>query len=597
MYLNREQAQCVEDDGHCLVVACPGSGKTRVITKKIAAILTRNPDARIVAVTFTRDSATELIERAVKEIGEDKFKRSCRIGTFHSLAIRQLRMANLLGSLASPAQQFALVGRAMAQVGFTGNRDDATQVIESGKTSLIDHPSHDDPLYLAYVELLLRQKLVDLYDVLRDAVTYMRSGRIHPYPIQHLLIDEFHDTDNIQMAWAFEHVKAGAVATCVADDDQSIYSWRGALGNAGMLAFQKHCNARLITLGMNYRSHSEILELADSIIRLDKDRIPKTLESAKGPGGVINFHRVGSASHEALSVADEIGRHCISLKESKVAFTQTVPVGSWAVLARNRRYLDALELELQVRKIKYHRSASESLWNRAPFLQLLTLLRSLQTGAPDGVDSALHHFITIQCGTPAANNALDALHRLGGDQFSRLLDGHVPSGVSDALTVTESQIIFSFAKIASDWRRLLSEGRYSAVINCVAGWLASMEKDTKMVPLIEKMGEFLAGMNGSLDSRVAALRFKNNKAVADSRDGVALTTMHAAKGLEFENVWIIGCNDNIIPNPKAGNVAEERRLLYVAVTRAMKTLHISATTESKVSPLLTEAGVVFDTTL
>lgn len=597
MQLNREQAQCVEEDGHCLVVACPGSGKTRVITRKIAALLSRHPDARIAAVTFTRDSAGELTERATHEIGEAKFKLSCRIGTFHSLAIRQLRGANLLGSLASPAQQYALMGRAISQSKFGGSWEEATQIIESAKTALTEHPSHDEPVYLAYEELLSRQKLVDLYDVLRNAVTYMRDGRIKPYPVQFMLVDEFQDTDHVQMAWVLEHAKVGTLTTCVADDDQSIYSWRGALGNVGMLDYKATCNARLITLGQNYRSHSEILAFADAIIRLDEARIPKALVAARGPGGKVSLHRAGTAINEAEQVADEIERHTVPLDIPTKAFTRTVPAGSWAVLSRGRRYLDGLETELQLRKIKYRRPASDSIWNRAPFLQMLMLLRSLQSGNPDGVDSALHHALSIQFGAPAANNAMDTLHRLAGDRFSHLIDGWIPPEAQRTLVAPEMEVVTTFATLSGFWRQRLADGLYSVVISGVAKWLAKFEKDEKAIQLIERMGVFLAEMNGSLVSRVNATSEKPNQKGNDGpKDGVVLTTMHASKGLEFDRVWVIGCNDNIIPSPKSGNLAEERRLLYVAVTRAKKVLHLSATTEAKVSPLLTEAGVTFNTT-
>jgi superfamily I DNA/RNA helicase len=160
------------------------------------------------------------------------------------------------------------------------------------------------------------------------------------------------------------------------------------------------------------------------------------------------------------------------------------------------------------------------------------------------------------------------------------------------------EVVTTFATLSGFWRQRLAEGLYSVVISGVAKWLAKFEKDEKAIHLIERMGVFLAEMNGSLVSRVNATSEKTNQKGDDGpKDGVVLTTMHASKGLEFDRVWVIGCNDNIIPSPKSGNLAEERRLLYVAVTRAKKVLHLSATTEAKVSPLLTEAGVMFNTTL
>ncbi len=590
MQLNREQAQCVDNDGHCLVVACPGSGKTRVITHKIEALLSRHPEARICGVTFTRDSAAELSTRVIELIGEARFNLSCRIGTFHSLAIRQLRNHKLLGNIASPAQQTALVIRAMSQSKFAGNLEEAIQLIEAGKTAFTAHPSHDEPLYLVYSEILARQKLVDLYDILRDSVQFMRDGSIHPYPVKFMLVDEFQDTDNVQLAWVMEHVKAGTNATCVGDDDQSIYSWRGALGNAGMTHFKDTCDAELITLGQNFRSHREILELADTIIRADLQRIPKVLEAANGPGGKVVMHRAGTIFNEAEILVDFIASEAVPLTPPTKLFTHTVPEGAWAILARGRKYLDVVESELQTRQIQFRRAASDSLWNRAPYLQLLTILRSIQNGTVEGVDDALHYALSNRIDASAAHAAMDKLHTIMGDKLTHIMDGHLPPNIDTIFVAEEAKVLKDFALVASGWRRALFAREHQRAINSVARWLGSFEIDEAKQKLLEKMGEYLASLKGSINERVNAVSQRENKSNKD-KCGVLLTTMHSSKGLEFDQVWIVGCNDTVIPSPKSINLAEERRLLYVAATRAKRVLHLSATTENKVTPLLTEVGI------
>ena len=169
MQLNPSQQRVVDTDGHCRVVACPGSGKTRVITTKIGALLKRHPNTRICAVTFTRDAAAELQHRIIKEIGEANFKRSCRIGTFHSLAIRQLRLHNRLGKVAKPSEQVAYLKRAIALVDPSMSYEDATRIIETAKTSLVECPEWNSDLYRAYAEMLSRNKVEDLYDVIPNA--------------------------------------------------------------------------------------------------------------------------------------------------------------------------------------------------------------------------------------------------------------------------------------------------------------------------------------------------------------------------------------------------------------------------------------------
>lgn len=600
MQLNAEQAQCVDEDGHCLVVACPGSGKTRVITRKIGALFERHPQSRVCAVTFTRDAAKELTERVVKEIGAARFKLSCRIGTFHSLAIRQLRLAGRLGKVAGPAQQYALVVRAMAQTAFTGEIQDAVSLIESAKTSLgDDSPAQAHILYQAYADLLSRQKLVDLYDVLRDSVRLMRTGDLHPFPVQFMLVDEFQDTDRVQFAWVMEHVKAGVNVTCVGDDDQSIYSWRGALGYAGMEEFKRVCQARHITLDLNYRSKKEILDLADRVIAPNNgQRVIKRLVAHSGAGGIVEGIRVGKRSDEAEQVASTIYQESQKILTPTGPFTFTVPPGSWAVLARNRRHLDYIESALQAKGVRYLRAASESLWTRRPFVQMLSVLRSLQTGDTDGIDDGIHHALAHQVGASEADNALQKLHDLCGHRFKSILDGELPA-LERAMIVNEAKAITEFAGLAKSWRNQLRLGRYSLVIKGVSAWFSEREADPDMQELVINMGEFLCKLNGSLVSRAMLVdrqeEKKKGKAdgemeVGSDQDGVVLATMHAAKGLEFDNVWIIGCNDGVIPSQKSGNLPEERRLLFVAITRAKERLFLSAATSARVSPLLTEVG-------
>lgn len=601
MQLNPEQAQCVSEDGHCLVVACPGSGKTRVITRKIAALFERHPDSRVCAVTFTRDAARELSERVIKEIGENKFKLSCRIGTFHSLAIRQLRLAGRLGKVAGPAQQYALLVRAVSQTAFDGEMQDAISIIEAAKTSLgTSSAAEGHILYRAYADLLARQKLVDLYDVLRDSVLLMRSGEIRPFPVQFMLVDEFQDTDRIQFAWVMEHVRAGVKVTCVGDDDQSIYSWRGALGYAGMEEFRKLCNAKHITLNLNYRSHAEILSLADLVITPNNDaRVIKKLIAHNGAGGVVESIRVGKRSDEADEVAAAIFHDCMRLPNTGGPFTYSVPAGKWVVLARNRRHLDYIESSLQDKGIRYQRAAGDSLWTRRPFVQMLSLLRSLQTGDTDGVDDGLHYALATLVGAGEADQTLAKLHTLAGSRFKTILDGECPP-IEAEIMAEEAAVIRGFAGYSALWRQRLRQGQYSLVIRGVAAWFSEREPDPDQKQLIETMGEFLCKLKGSLVARSMLVDRQEEKKKKNSeegallldgnQDGVVLATMHAAKGLEFDNVWIIGCNEGVIPSPKAANLSEERRLLYVAITRAKKRLILSAATSGRVTPLLTEVG-------
>ena len=278
----------MECDGHCLVVACPGSGKTRVITTKIGALLKRHPRSRIVAVTFTRESAAELTHRVTEEIGKPLFNAACRIGTFHSLCIRQLRNHNRIGKVAGPGEQVMFVKRAISMASPGMAWEEATGIIERAKGSLDGNEAQETDLYRAYAGLLSKHNVCDLYDVIRDSVRMMRTGEIRPYPAKFLLIDEFQDTDDIQLQWALEHAKAGTNVTVVGRRPEHLrLAWGARLWRYAAL-YRGH-QGEHITLGLNYRCRAEILGAADIVIRHNAARIDKALVAARGPGGGVHF--------------------------------------------------------------------------------------------------------------------------------------------------------------------------------------------------------------------------------------------------------------------------------------------------------------------
>lgn len=587
MLLNADQKQVVDTVGHCRVVACPGSGKTRVITTKIGSLIKRFPNQRICAVTFTRDAANELQERIIKEIGAGPFKQFCRIGTFHSLAIKQLRQANRLGKVAKPSEQSLYLRRSIALTDPTLSYEDATRIIEIAKTSLTDCAEAQTPLYLAYSDLLKRNQVCDLYDVVRNALTLMQQGEIKPYPDKHMLVDEFQDTDNIQMLWVLMHGANGTAITVVGDDDQSIYGWRGALGYPGMEEFVKRTNATAITLGINYRSHSEILHCAEKLINHNESRVQKKLTSFRGTGGALSSMRFSDREAEAQDLAETIYRESIPIDgASNVLFERTVPAGSWAVLSRNKRLLDRVENALQDKGIRYRRSAGESLWSRAPFVLMLGLLQSIQNGDRSGIDNALHHALMRRVGTQAAHNVMEKLHSQFPNDMHRMMDGHPVD--ESKMVAEEAAVVRSFCQRASGWRNLSNQGKFAMVIRGVADWFATFEASDEDKSFLKSMGETIARLKGTLTQRANALSLAATEVVSD---GVCLYTMHSSKGLEFDNVWIIGTEVSTIPSPKSIDYEEERRLMYVAITRAKDKLYVSSVLPDEPSPFVIEAGL------
>ena len=580
--LNPEQQEVVDHDGHSLVVACPGSGKTRVIVVKIGHILSRSPKSRVCAVTFTRDAANELKKRLIDDIGSEVVNKRTRVGTFHSLAIRQLRACGQIGKVASPAEQQIFVQRALASCEADITYEEAVQTIETVKSSRGPVPEEDSPLYQAYAALLKRAQVEDLYDVLKKSLTLMQQGVVPPYPVEYMLVDEFQDTDEIQLAWVLEHVKAGTRVTVVGDDDQSVYSFRRALGYQGMDRFRTATGATLIALGTNYRCRSEILSAAETLICHNQERIEKTLRAARGEGGKVSSQRYSSRTQEAEALIEAIQPSLIPLQNDSW-FTYTVPAGQWAILARNRRTLDIVEEALHARRIRYVRPPSESIWTRPPFVFFISMLRSVQSGAADGIDQTLHFSGFTQ-------EHLEIVHDALRGELWRLLEGESIqklAGLPDDISKT----LQSFSTCASGWRSQARQGNYKLAILGVAEWFADRIRKPDEKELFQSLSESVCRLNGSLAQRVNTLTLPSNgNGDEEGPSGVSLMTMHGSKGLEFDNVWIIAAEDGVIPSPKNPVYDEERRLMYVGMTRAKNVLFMSSRVTEQPSPFVLESG-------
>ena len=588
--LNPEQQAVVDHDGHCLVVACPGSGKTRVIVIKIEHLLATVPKSRVCAVTFTRDAANELKKRLLdsakerfgKDLAAQIINRRTRVGTFHSLAIRQLRASGKIGKIASPAEQLAYVHRALAVSEADIPLEEAAQIIETVKSSRAVVPEEDHPVYQAYASLLKRAQIEDLHDVLRKSLHLMQTGEISPYPVEYMLVDEFQDTDEIQLAWVLEHVKAGTKVTVVGDDDQSVYSFRHALGYQGMERFRVATNATLISLGTNYRCRSEVLCAAGMLIGHNQERIDKSLKAARGPGGSVTSVRYSSRELEAEAVIEKVWSDVRPYKNDPW-FIYTVPTGRWAVLARSRRTLDAVEQALHDRRIRYLRPPSESIWSRQPFVFFISLLRSLQTGEVVGIDQALYF-------AGLAHEHITMVHEAMQTDVWRLLDGTLPP--LDGYPEDTTKTLKAFAGLSSGWRKLVRDGEYYTAILGVSKWFTDRIKGDDERALFETLSKSVSRMAGNLIERVNTLTLPKSESTddEDAGSGVSLMTMHGSKGLEFDNVWIVAAEEEVIPSPKNPIYDEERRLMYVGMTRAKDHLTMTSRVIRSPSPFVIESG-------
>ena len=607
MQLNPDQQRVVDSDGHCLVVACPGSGKTRVITTKIGAIFKRRPSARVMAVTFTRESAMELSRRVIEEVGQEQFDKSCRIGTFHALAIRHLKLNKIKHRLVGPSMQAGLVMNAINASHADMTYIEATQIIEKAKGSLEPCEEQESEIFRAYQQVLARHKSVDLFDVIRMSVEMMRDGSIPPYPVTDMLVDEFQDTDNLQLAWVLEHAKHGTIVTVVGDDDQSIYSWRGANGYQGMTNFKEAVGAELITLAVNYRCHAEILGSAGKLIAKSSERIEKALHAERGPGGKVHIVRSNTKDAEVDDLLNVLTNDLVPTRYVDSCFDYTVKDGSWAVLARTRRQLDLVEQTLRGERIEVYRPPKESFWARSPQSDLLHLLEATGGVSTAGIETALEYSLRAKFDKHRAKLAMNAVRKSINGEFSRMLYGE---GMPEHKDVVEDERAFiqDYITRMGAWRSLNAVGRHELMILGVGQWFLDLETGSRQKNAIEQGLKTLTKLKGSISERIRLItgntqqqqknkhgdeldRVSATEALsATSPKGVQLQTMHGSKGLEFDNVWIVGVDARTIPSPNSSNFEEERRLMYVGMTRAKNRLWLSSAIGEEPSVFIMDSG-------
>ncbi|CAB3808202.1 DNA helicase II [Paraburkholderia ultramafica] len=563
--LNPQQREVAQLRQNCVAIACPGAGKTKTIATK-AALLLQEDAAVVGAVTFSKDAAIELRERILGAAGKAVKKRLIA-GTFHSLAFKQLQRPGARAlDIASDGDRLGLLIRVMQDLGLEGKAEDVIPTIEKIKTNFgrCDAESADGQLYHAYQDALARNGKIDFQDMLRLAVEGMQNGTILPYPFKYLLVDEFQDTDPLQYRWIELHAKAGSIVTVVGDDDQSIYAFREALGYRGMESFIKEFDAKPVVLGSNYRCRSEILAAADRVIRNNVDRIAKVLRAEKGAGGRVLASRhadeyvEATAAIEALAPMLENGKTC-------------------AILARTNRILDPLETVCRSHGVKYYRASGASVLSRPEGALMCNLLEIVERIKETGLDAVLAHL-----GLRAEQ--LRALHANMGVELTQKARAElVELGLPEDVATNYRE----FMKRLTEWRGLCDRKFYSLVLSGVSEWMLKYTKKESGIRTIQATSDVLSRLTGTFAERLLFLRQDNNQPTPGA---LILTTMHSSKGLEWDHVWIARSEETVVPDQKSTE-PEERRLFYVAMTRARESLTISGTAKNFASRFVTEAQI------
>ncbi|MGZ8256490.1 MAG: ATP-dependent helicase [Gallionella sp.] len=563
--LNQFQARAVNAEGHCAVLACPGSGKTRVLSMRAARLLAENKTGRLCAVTFTRDAATELKSRILQLCGEREAQRLA-VGTFHSIALSQIRRLKEFSNtkLMSDGERLGLLRRCHSQYKCDTPFEKVLSLVDRAKSKL-GQPKFEDTgvedIFNAYQSLLSTEGVMDFSDILLSVVNGIRDQSIKPLSVRWLLADEFQDVDDVQAQWVMEHGKTGIEVTIVGDDDQSLYSFRNALGYEGMQRVSKLLVSQEITLPINYRCAPNILAHAARVISNNKNRANKAIEAHRTSIGLIKTHQAADRFDEAELVVTAIKG---SMERS------------WAVLARTNSLLEIVEAELLSNAIPYRLAGGKSVWDGMVGSTLIGLLKSIQSDNWTGMANALS-----MCGIKADLLNLEHDQKSCGQMLDKIRE-YIPAG-----DVKTSKLIDSARRGIDDWRKQMVDGNTALAIYAASNWFAQNLTKIDRGALLKKLAGIVAKLKGTLAQRLNTLtRLESN---ANSACCAVLSTLHSSKGLEFDCVWIIGAEDNNLPHPDSTE-DEERRLFYVGMTRARDRLEISSSLEDGLpSRFLSEA--------
>ncbi len=588
-------------DGPVLILAGAGTGKTRVVTTRIAhMVASRIPASQILAVTFTNKAATEMRERVSTMVPKSAAKE-LTISTFHSLCVRILRTCiDKLGykknfAIYTQSDQVGLLRKIIVRkAGKNENLDAkaAQMMISTAKNKGLPIADREDALiaeiYRAYQRELKQLNAVDFDDLMLLAVKVLEehpdARKFWQRRFRYLMVDEFQDTNHLQMNLLRLLTGPEQNVCVVGDDDQSIYGWRGA-EISNILDFERFFpNPKVVKLEENYRSNNTILNLANSLIRHNRNRREKTLWSGKGEGGKVRFVTMPDAETEAEMIVNEI------------VDTKRIDGREWdefAILFRMNTQSRVFEELLRAQEVPYKIIGGQSFYERREVKDLLAYL-SLFTQPGD--DVSLLRVInspprgigegTVTAATEFSIEKKISVHEAMCDlEFLSTLSTRARGAVErfvDFIDRYHGSAANESCNYAAMTEALVEEIDYYEYLKRTCKNADESNARIRNVrEMIEGMHSYLekrkpGGLRGFLDS-VALMQDRED----DEKEkgwGVSLITMHAAKGLEFPVCFIVGVEEGVLPHSRSveeGTRDEERRLLYVGITRAMEMLTIT----------------------
>ena len=612
--LNEAQRAAVEYiDGPSLVIAGAGSGKTRVLTYKIAYLLSQGMKPwSIMALTFTNKAAREMKERIGKLVGND-LAQHLYMGTFHSIFSRILRAeAEHIGfnnnfTIYDESDSRSLIKAIVKEMGLDDKKYKPAAVhakISMAKNNLMSAAAYESDaaifeqnkraqmpevgkIFVAYVQRCKQANAMDFDDLLTLTYQLFREHEDirHKYAARfdYVLVDEYQDTNHVQMSIVMQLCQEKQRVCAVGDDSQSIYSFRGA-NIDNILNYQRQFQGtRLFKLEQNYRSTQTIVEAANSLIKHNRNQIPKDVFSENVKGEKIQYKPAYSDKEEAAIVAKDVKR---------IRREDGCQYSDFAILYRTNAQSRSFEEEFRKQGIPYRIYGGLSFYQRKEIKDIIAYFRLVANPDDEEAIKRIINYPARGIGATTVLKIADCAHQ---NQVSFWEVIGAPERYGLAVTKGTMNKLETFRLLISSFiERAQTTDVYELGDAIIKESGISQDimsgKDADDLARQENLEEFLSGMSAFVDERREEGRFDElflqdylqDVALLTDADSdgdkdeprVSLMTVHAAKGLEFPTVFVVGLEENIFPSPLSAaslrELEEERRLLYVAITRAEK---------------------------
>jgi DNA helicase-2/ATP-dependent DNA helicase PcrA len=585
-------------DGPVLVLAGAGTGKTRVLTTRLGHLLATGRAApwNILSVTFTNKAAKEMQERVMKVIGRPV--EGMWIGTFHSICVRILRKhAELVGlqsnfTILDTDDQIRLLKQLVQAENIDDKRWPARALaglIDRWKNKALSPSKVPESesyayanglggkLYTAYQERLKLLNACDFGDLLMHVINIFQARpdvlKEYHNQFRYILVDEYQDTNVAQYLWLRLLAQASKNICCVGDDDQSIYGWRGAeVGN--ILRFSEDFpGAKVVRLEQNYRSTGHILAAASALIASNENRLGKTLWTDQGQGEKVEAKGVWDGPEEARAICEEIE----NLQRKEHALSEI------AILVRTGFQMREFEERLITLGVPYRVVGGPRFYERAEIRDVMAYLRVISQ--PDD-DLAFERIVNVPK-RGLGTTTVQKIHHIARSHGISLTRAARQIVGLDELRPAARKSLTRLMDDFDRWRGLLHGHTHVEVTEMLledSGYMEMWQNDKSpdapgklenVKEMVSGMGEF-ENLGGFLEHIALVMENDSN----ETREKVTLMTLHAAKGLEFDTVFLPGWEEGLFPNQRAldetgvKGLEEERRLAYVGITRAKKSARI-----------------------